>query len=672
MAIESKRMQQRSGTYEQFLAHKDEFLPNEFEIVTSGDPNTPDGRAVYLSFGPDSVKRFVTKEDVQGDIAAAAKDAIAESIEIAANAAESAQNSAEQAKSYYDQIPAKVEESKQAIADYTEAIKQTIPEGYTTLSELVDELDRTRAPGIVCTTTGEQISIDNASDLKFRGLKVYGKGEQIKTTGAQLAPITESEYTGNGMTANLQEDGSLIVNGKPSGAFVTCVNIVVPNLETGSYYISGGENGAGKAIAQIYLKKPTGDLYYSNTSFQIDGQETEILFQVLSNDTSQINNHRINAILNKGSSALPIEPYTGGQPAPSPEYPQEIHKPGESGSMNVNVYGGNLFNVDKSFPFVQSGLTFDKKSDGSITVKGQSTVKCNAIFTTVTMQPGTYYISGGESFDKGLARVYLKETKKLYYNTSFTLEESTLVELQIQIDSLEAIDSVIYPMLNLGSTPLPYEPYKQLQTLTITTPNGLPGIPVESGGNYTDESRQQWISDVKDYGSGKYYQYVKEFVFDGSEDEPWTQSGTTTDQVLVCAVSNMKNNGVINGAMLCNMFTDSTKTEAGTCMVYNDGNNIRFCVNRNLYTTIDDFKAFILQKNIKILVPITPIVTDIPAEEMAAYRELHSNYPNTNIFADQTVQPGIEMNYTADTKTYVDNKIAEAVTQAITLAKAQA
>ena len=39
-----------------------------------------------------------------------------------------------------------------------------------------------------------------------------------------------------------------------------------------------------------------------------------------------------------------------------------------------------------------------------------------------------------------------------------------------------------------------YEPYRE-QLLTLPTPNGLPGIPVTSGGNYADSQGQQWICD---------------------------------------------------------------------------------------------------------------------------------------------------------------------------------
>ena len=40
------------------------------------------------------------------------------------------------------------------------------------------------------------------------------------------------------------------------------------------------------------------------------------------------------------------------------------------------------------------------------------------------------------------------------------------------------------------------------QTLTLPTPNGLPGIPVTSGGNYTDSTGQHWVCDEVDLERG--------------------------------------------------------------------------------------------------------------------------------------------------------------------------
>lgn len=42
----------------------------------------------------------------------------------------------------------------------------------------------------------------------------------------------------------------------------------------------------------------------------------------------------------------------------------------------------------------------------------------------------------------------------------------------------------------------------KVQTLTLLTPNGLPGIPVTSGGSYTDQSGQQWVCDEVDLERG--------------------------------------------------------------------------------------------------------------------------------------------------------------------------
>lgn len=48
----------------------------------------------------------------------------------------------------------------------------------------------------------------------------------------------------------------------------------------------------------------------------------------------------------------------------------------------------------------------------------------------------------------------------------------------------------------------------KVQTLTLLTPNGLPGIPVTSGGNYTDQSGQQWVCDEVDLERGVKVQRV--------------------------------------------------------------------------------------------------------------------------------------------------------------------
>ena len=64
-----------------------------------------------------------------------------------------------------------------------------------------------------------------------------------------------------------------------------------------------------------------------------------------------------------------------------------------------------------------------------------------------------------------------------------------------------------------------YEPYREPQTLTLQTPNGLPGVPVSKDGNYTDADGQQWVCDEVDLGRGKYgrTQFVCGRIYDPSD-----------------------------------------------------------------------------------------------------------------------------------------------------------
>ena len=55
------------------------------------------------------------------------------------------------------------------------------------------------------------------------------------------------------------------------------------------------------------------------------------------------------------------------------------------------------------------------------------------------------------------------------------------------------------------------------QTIALQTPNGLPGIPVTSGGNYTDASGQQWVCDEVDLERGVRVQRVDKGAFDSTK-----------------------------------------------------------------------------------------------------------------------------------------------------------
>ena len=96
MALEKKRMQQRYGSYQQFQNDKQNLLPNEFASVTSGDPNTSSGKALYYAFNPGDTRRLMTAEDAKNIITSATENAT----QAAENAAQNAQEYLKELKSY--------------------------------------------------------------------------------------------------------------------------------------------------------------------------------------------------------------------------------------------------------------------------------------------------------------------------------------------------------------------------------------------------------------------------------------------------------------------------------------------------------------------------------------------------------------------------------------------
>ena len=60
----------------------------------------------------------------------------------------------------------------------------------------------------------------------------------------------------------------------------------------------------------------------------------------------------------------------------------------------------------------------------------------------------------------------------------------------------------------------------------------------------------------------------------------------------------------------------------------------------------------------------TPVETDLTPEQITAYAALTTYKPNTTVTTDSSPAVGLEVNYVADTKTYIDNKLA-AISEAI-------
>jgi hypothetical protein len=194
----------------------------------------------------------------------------------------------------------------------------------------------------------------------------------------------------------------------------------------------------------------------------------------------------------------------------------------------------------------------------------------------------------------------------------------------------------------------------RVQSLTAQTPNGLPGIPVESNGNYIDVNGKQWVCDEVDFTKGVYIKRVNT-VDMGS----LTYNYNTDAHRFTSDVSSMKYKKGEAQPVLATCYTSQ----------YNKG----YAVKINAISTFSNYPKTILMGDSRtvsgeelkelltgeklLYILANPTETPLSAAELAAYASLHTNKPNTTVLSDAAVH--MELEYNADTKLYIDNKFAE-------------
>lgn len=198
---------------------------------------------------------------------------------------------------------------------------------------------------------------------------------------------------------------------------------------------------------------------------------------------------------------------------------------------------------------------------------------------------------------------------------------------------------------------------KQEQTVTIATPNGLPGVPTTSGGNYTDDYGQQWVCDEIDLARGMYLRRVEKKVLNGSES--WKSGGS------YCSTIIGEKGTYVEKAILCDKFVLGDIRSATRDIGITVQKSSAFSADViSLRTDVDSNSnpvsliAWLADNNLTVYCALAePTETPLSEDEMNAFRAVHTNKPNTVVSNDEGA--GVEVSYAADTKTYIDNKFAE-------------
>ena len=197
----------------------------------------------------------------------------------------------------------------------------------------------------------------------------------------------------------------------------------------------------------------------------------------------------------------------------------------------------------------------------------------------------------------------------------------------------------------------------QSQSLTLATPNGLPGVSVSKDGNYTDADGQQWVCDEIDLERGKYVQRVViENISGGWELKPSSDiSGRFLQSRLTNTFQTAAKTAVCNIASFTSWGAPVNDKYAFAL----NGHGIYFSPPKGAEITAEELNAKLNSLSFPVVVVgelATPIERDLTPEEIAAYKALRTYGPTTVVSNDAGAE--MEATYVADTKTYIDNKFA--------------
>ena len=336
---------------------------------------------------------------------------------------------------------------------------------------------------------------------------------------------------------------------------------------------------------------------------------------------------------------------------PTPDAPVPIVSAGDGGSVAVKVTGKNRMPPNLKYEDVVECF-----------------VKKNTPITLVFK--GDLVSQGGNIlfFDKNNDQYWfgIDEGKAEHHIT----HPADLTKFQYLISNMASENMC----LTWNASSPDYEPYRE-QLLTLPAPTGLPGIPVTSGGNYTDQSGQQWVCDEADLERGVKVQRIASFVINAKNANNIFVTNEYT-RVTVATNARLKTSQKTNRdtrverCVFCEALPWSANTWASTvnCVGFVENDSVDFTIGNsylglNEASTDDERKTALVKyftdNPCRVVCRIaTPIETPLTPAEIAAYKALTAYGPDTVVQAGDGA--GIKLGYQRDVNIAI-KKLEDAV-----------
>lgn len=531
--------------------------------------------------------------------------------------------------------------------------------------------------------SGERLSIPNELD-KEAPLRFWGFDGNTTQDGTPTpsAPVPVQTVTGrqtitvagknildyvtyfrsgtyNGITATLNDDGSITISGKPTSNYVQIVSVhdITDLLEDGATYSLSSDGHDRRLIGQFQRRpKNGGGTQYIDT---ITGDKTVTI------DKSN-NNYSI-GVMTVTTTDWGNDPLTITRTFQFEKGSVTSFEPFEGQAHEINL-GKNL--IEPRMPtWTYNGVTCTNNGDGSFTLNGTATATATWRIEQSTANGhdhlrtlnGTYTLSckgiqTGVSlivtqFDvwQTIGRVQNNETPSTFTSNL----NGTLV--YIAVTNGTTVNNVtVYPQLERGSIASSYSPHFEPIELCKMV-----------GASTTWQDRI-----YKENGKWWLHKEIGRELYDGSADEDWQYS--QADQWHRYSVTATGSNSANwRTPCLSDHFTFLSGGHAlGGSMIY--GGRF-FCYPDQSITTTSAFTTWLASNNVTVYYPLaTPTTTEITNEEVLEGLEALGDatlYVGTNnIYTDTpSTVPTLEVDYPTDYDETHDTVTIDSQARTITL-----
>ena len=543
---------------------------------------------------------------------------VASNTESATKSAESAQTSAKNA--------AKSAEGVQSAVEQIGTNKKDIESLKTDMQNATESITG-KISKFYASSQGDTHLADSDSE-KIVDMMMYGKSEQVSTTGSQLLDLsvtpnahrnqyvfdkTTGIYTHTVETA--YDSNRWIISSNPNtDMIISCKNIENGMRIEVSRFLQNEANSTICTIDSSNKKATFNTKTWNEFTISIFGYAT-------GKQTAE------DIMLEKGTVAHSYEPYTGGQPSPSPDYPQEIKS---VVNPTIKVVGKNLLNATLQTT-THNGVTCANNGDGTYTLNGTSTADTDfyiyGAWSTVNNihldSQKTYIVkkSGNENiqFYVGIPDVYTTVTSLKDGQIKNQVGISFVICRVLSGSILN--NFTIYPQVEEGSASTDFQPYHEQ---AVALPYTLNAIPVSSGGNVTIDGHQ-YIADYVDVERGKLVRMVGVTDQDTFETSKWANGSI----VIYSQLSNVGTDSAI--VTISSKFTANWSAGDEIHHFTQPTGQTLVMVLPKTITTIEQGEE-IRAKGFKFYyILVTPIEIDLTTEEITAFKALVTYYPTTNI-----------------------------------------